>query len=230
MKQVLSFLNAWINIYLAPRQSFSVIKSEPEKHKVWLPLLLLLAASLTTGLLTADLTKDYQRELLMNSDKYSSEQKEEIAKRFEAPVNPAMIAMPVIGWSLISIAALAGIYLFVGNFFGGGQIRYWTMASIIAYVSLIDVLAAAIKTPLMLIQQNALIDTSLALIFPVRDLGNIWYQAAMQFDLFLVWKLILLIIAFQTFFGFSRKKSIALVLPVWLSFRLIAFLMLQLSS
>jgi hypothetical protein len=230
MDQIKHFLSAWINIYYAPKEALSHIGEKPEQHKVWFPVLILVLATLATAMLTADLSREYQRELLMNSDKYSSEQKAEISKRFEEPVHPAMIALPVIGWSLGSIAALAGIYLFIGNFFGGGHTRFWTVASVIAHISLIDVLAMAIKTPLMLIQETALVDTSLALLFPERDLSNIWYQAAMQFDLFIIWKLILLIIAFQALYHFSAKKSTALVLPVWLTFRALAFIMLHLSS
>jgi hypothetical protein len=103
----------------------------------------------------------------------------------------------------------------MGNFFGGGNAKYMTLLATALHISLVDVLASAVKIPIMLAQKTMMVHTSLAMFFSDFDLSDIWFRIAMQVDIFKIWKWILWIIAFKVIYSYSGKKAFILTGIIW---------------
>ncbi|KUK52398.1 MAG: hypothetical protein XD77_1278 [Marinimicrobia bacterium 46_47] len=103
----------------------------------------------------------------------------------------------------------------MGNFFGGGNAKYMTILATALHISMVDVLAGAVKIPLMLAQKTMLVHSSLAMFFSDFDLSDIWFRIAMQADIFKIWKWILWIIAFKVIYKYSSKKAFVLTGIIW---------------
>lgn len=229
MNAMIRFIKNWWNIYAAPTQAFTDIKTSPPGSVFWIPMSVVVLVALISTLLTADLSASFTKEQISKSGKYSAEQKAVILERMEShKARPIMTVIPAAIMSVVSVMALGAIFYFVGNFFGGGKTTIWTMMSATAYIGLVDFLGAAIKLPMILTQHSLMVQTSLALLFPVQDLSNFWFRLAMQFDFFRIWKIVLFILAFKTIYKYSTVKSSVLVIPVWLVF--IALSLLALSQ
>ncbi|HPB01226.1 MAG TPA: hypothetical protein PLS75_07420, partial [Candidatus Marinimicrobia bacterium] len=80
--------------------------------------------------------------------------------------------------------------------------------------NLVDIIANAVKVPLMLSQQTVRIYTSPALF--LQDNSTFWFRFFANLDLFVLWKVILLGIGVGIITKVKTSKSIWTILICWI--------------
>ncbi|MGC9512694.1 MAG: YIP1 family protein [Fidelibacterota bacterium] len=205
-----------LDVFVNPERTFVSFQEKITWKDLWLPVLLLVLVSMLTIQLTYPIQVKESRQMITRMDNLTDQQKEAMLQRIST--NEVPVQNMILGGitPLIYAFFIAVIYLFMGNFFGGGNAKYMTMLATALHISMVDVLASIIKIPLMLAQKTMMVHTSLAMFFSDFDLSDIWFRIAMQVDIFKIWKWILWIIAFKVIYQYSGKKAFILTGIIWL--------------
>jgi len=210
----LPLVRVW-NVFFDPAKTFESLKNGITWKDLWFPVVILLIATLVTIQLTYPVQMKESRQMIMRMDNLTDQQKDAMLERVSTDKTPAQSL--IIGGitPLVTALFIAAVYLFVGNFFGGGYAKYWMLFAVTIHINMVDVLSGIIKVPLILAQKTMMVHTSLAILFDKTDLSSVWFRLAMQADLFRVWKLVLWVIAFKVIYKYSTKKSLLLTGLIW---------------
>jgi|GEM_PF-842317 len=225
---LLPLIRVW-NVFFDPVNTFESLKNRITWKDLWLPAVIILIATLITIQLTYPVQIRESRQMIMRMDNLTDQQKDALLERVSEDKLP--VRNMIIGGITPFVTALfiAAVYLFVGNFFGGGYAKYLMILAVTLHINMIDVLAGVVKVPLMIAQKTMMVHTSLAILFDKADLSSVWFRIAMQADLFRVWKLILWVIAFKVIYKYSTQKSLLLTGLIWVLASVIMIILQGLS-
>ena len=192
----------------------------------WLvPLLILLAFQVVSGVLLHDLYMDkaleQQQEVraqIQDNPNMSAEQKEATLERMErmgggAGVWASTLAGPVFGVLLLNLL-LSVLLLLVVNFILGGESRFralWFVASLSWAPAIIGTI---LRVPLSLARST--IDVAFGPAAFVQNDGGALYRALQVFDVFDVWRLAVVIVGLQVVSRLSSSKATGGALAIWI--------------
>lgn len=202
-----------VKIFMEPSKVFHRVKQKP----LWvIPFIILLLIVTAMSVLTAPLQLQAQKEMIMQSDRYTPEQKEQIAAQMDQMGGLAYI-------SAIAAPVMVAIFFFLGvgvlmlmaNVILGGDAGFSQVASITAWAGMITALGMIVKTGLVMLKGSIDVRTSLALLLPGGDMRSWAYVLLNTFtDVFAIWGLIVTIIGIGIIYGFSKgRATIAAVVP-----------------
>ena len=210
-----SFIFRFVNIFLKPSATFQSIKEKMSWKQTIIPIIILTLLSCIGYSLMLPVTIPEAEKSITKIERLTDEQKTEQIQKTEQRMNGPIPYIGIVISQPIIILIIGTVFLFIGNIIGGGKTEILKMIGITLYIQMIDIAMSVIKIPLMLIQKTIDIQTSLALLFPQVDHSSILYNVSAQFDIFTIWKIVLWIIAFQIIYKYSLKKSLYLVIPIW---------------
>ncbi len=204
-----------------PATAFENIKAYPN----WLfPILLSLIVSLSFVYYTQDISLEYQKKSILESEQLTEEQKDAALERFEEPGVFMTLVMPSIG-VVVSVflipALMAAILMLFGNFAFGGNAEFKTLFSVAAWGGMVGVVEAIVKLPLMVIRHTYEVYTSLALLLEPADSKSIIFKLFNAVDLFSIWKIIVFSIAFSVVYKFSKGKSYGTIISLYVVYTFI---------
>ena len=217
-------LSRIVGVFTSPRETFESIDRKP----TWLvPFLFLAILAIILSILVMDIVGEHQMKVL-EARELPAAQMEAARARMEGPlryVNLLFIpVMYLLVWVIISF-----VFWFSGNTILGGDIKFKKVFSVIAWSGLVSDwqgIGSVLKTLLIKMKGSVQgVQTSLAMILPTPEIGKpstVMYRLLSRFDIFMIWQLVLWIIAFSVIYRFSIKKSTTLVLSVWIIWILIA--------
>ena len=209
-----------IGVLFSPDETFASIAKRP----TWAaPLILLILVSVASGIVMAPRV-DWAgpaREQMESRTDISAEQKEAGMRMAGAMGKVITYAGPIL--AIIFMLILAGILLLAFRLFGGeGTFAQAWSATLYAYVpncikSIVVLIVMVIKggdkiSPMAL---PTLLRSNLAFLFDPKD-NPMAFALAGQFDIFSIWVLILIIIAFAHLAKVSKGKSAAIVISLWI--------------
>ena len=213
-----------VGIFTPPRETFESIDRKP----TWLvPFIVLTLLAIILSILVIDIMGDYQMKAL-EARELPAAQMEAARARMEGPLRYVnLLFVPVmflLVWLIISF-----VFWFSGNTILGGDVKFKKVFSVIAWSGLVSDwqgIGSVLKTLLIKMKGTVQgVQTSLAIILPTPEIGKpttVMYRLLSRFDIFMVWQLVLWIIAFSVIYRFSMKKSSILVLSVWVLWIIIA--------
>jgi len=132
----------------------------------------------------------------------------------------AYVSTPIV--LFIRLVVIAAVIWFAGNFLLGGESAFMPLLGVSAYTSLIDIIASAIKVPLVISQQTTQIYTGLALFLEQNN--SFFFRFAKTLDLFALWKVILLSIGLGVIYKVKTSKAFWIVFIIWLIYGVAAAL------
>ncbi len=204
-----------------PTTAFENIKAYPN----WIfPVLLSLIVSLSFVYYTQDISIEMQKKNILESDRFTEEQKDAALERLEDPGVFMTLIMPSIG-VVVSVflvpAFLAAVFMLFGNFAFGGNADFKTLFSVSAWAGMVGVVEALIKLPLIVIKHSYDVYTSLALLMDPADSKTMLFKLANAVDIFSIWKIIVFSIAFGVVYKFSKGKSYGTMISLYVVFTFI---------
>ena len=195
-----------IGVFVSPGETFAQLDRKPD----WLvPLILLVITAVVSVYFILPITlpehMEMQRQKMIEQGVPSAqiEKAMEIGEQFgkigglvSAFIGPGI-------WML-----LAALWLwFVGNVILSGQSSYVKVFSVYTYTSLIGVLEALIKTPLVVMKGSAEIQLNCSVFLPAEQTKTLLYHVLQGLDIFVIWRFVVLAIGFAAIYKFSLKKA-----------------------
>jgi len=223
-------VTTFIQIYTNPEQAFQFISKKPD----WLfPVLIMIFLSLITIFLTSEIAVKEQISYINNSEMIPEERKAEIIEEMENPSAARKYIMPMVGGALgifIVYAIVAGAFLVTGNFILGGKASFKENMALYGWGSMIGVLELIVKVPLMISKGSMKVYTSLALLMESTEPTGWLFRLANAADIFTIWKIIVLAIGFSVIYKFSKGKSYAAVIGLFVVYLGLSVMFGQLFS
>ena len=221
-----------IGIFSSPAETFTAIVKKP----TWIiPLVILAIIQVGSFWILKDIkyedSKKWTQKWVQNSDKFSDEQAEQILKSVEDRANPSVLRLALANvWEVVRVPLLflilTGVFLFSGNVVLGGKSSFKVIFGVAAWASMIQALSKILDVILIYLKGTSFgVTTSLAILLPAPPLGKmpgLLYQVLSVFDLFTIWKLIVLAIGLSCAYQFSRNKSLTMVFTVYIIFAVVA--------
>ena len=209
-------MNELLNIFTAPRKTFTRLKEKPKWATAFVIVLIVVAivAALTLSM-TRETVMSQQREA-MEERGLSEEEIEQAMKLTQGSV--AMIGAA--GGAAIFIAIILLLFALVINLFIpllGGKSLYKTIFSVVCFSALIKVPAAVLKLILIAITKSIYVSTSLALLVPNLAKTSFAYQLLSGFDFFIIWEMILVSLGISITSGIKQKNAYILVFIIWIA-------------
>ena len=152
-----------ISLFWEPSATFKSLKFKLDWIDLVIPMLIVIAATVIASSYISPIAVQDYKVRIENNDRLTDAQKEAGLARIEKQANSPFKYITTVVAIGVKWAAIAGIILFIANFILGAELNYFTLLGITAYISLIDVVNFAIKTPLIVSQQTSKIYSSLAL-------------------------------------------------------------------
>lgn len=206
-----SLIDRIVGVFTSPRATMENIVAFP----TWLPPLILIAVvSAVAAFSLKDVIIDTQLEKMQSDPNMTAEQLEKITPVLEKSVPITTVAMGLLGTPLF-YAIAAGVLLFVGNFILGGSASFKTLFSVISWSGLINVIGAAVNTPVMISRGVMEGAASLAVLMPPDESKSLLYFFLTQIDLFMIWWLLVVGFGFAAAYKFTTKKSMTTVFVLW---------------
>jgi hypothetical protein len=210
----MGFWAKFVNIFVNPQKTFIELDQRP----TWLvPLIIMVLLTLIITYITFPIIIQSQLEMLRSNPNISAEQLraieqqlgERIATQKYIGLAAQLIIIPVIFF------LLAGIFYFVGSVILGGDSTYRRVLAVWTWSSLIGIVAAIVRVPLVFIKQNVRFSISPALLLPGDAVDSTLYTILSQFDFFLIWQLAVFAFGFGLIYKFSTTKAYVTVGVLW---------------
>ncbi len=211
-----------VSIFWEPSSTFKALKEKCNWWDVLMPLILIVIVSWITIPYVTPIAVQEQISRIENSDRLSEAQKENTIHRIKDQAGSpfAYVTTPVI--LFIKWVVIAAVIWFAGNFLLGGESPFLPLLGVTAYTSLIDIIASAVKVPLVVSQQTTKIYTGLAILLKQSD--SFFFRFAQNLDLFALWKVILLSIGLGVIYKVKTSKAFWIVFIIWLIYCTVAAL------
>jgi hypothetical protein len=218
-----TILSKILSLFWEPSGAFQSLKTKISWLDILIPLLIVIIISLISTSYIVPIAITEQKVLIETSERLTDIQKETIIERMESkadsPVQYITTAIAVIVKALV----LAAVMLFIGNFLLGGEVKYFTMLGITAYVGLVDVVSLGIKTPLIVSQETTKVYTSLALF--LEESEHFLFRFFTNIDVFAIWKIVLFSIAIGIILDKKASKPFWIITIIWLIYAVAAALL-----
>lgn len=117
---------------------------------------------------------------------------------------------------------VSGILLFAGNMVLGGDSTYKKMLCVFSYASLVGIIAHIIRTVLIISKGTIEVYTSLAALFPLDMKETMIFKIAGIFDVFTIWKIIVIAIGMGVMYRMDYKKPLIVVGLLYVIFAAVA--------
>lgn len=228
-KSEMNAFQRFIGIFLSPREAIESINRKPN----WLvPLIIIALASLIFTMVTLPISMPEQMQKQREKLEEQNKSDEEIDTAMAMGEKFGKIFAPVgaIVGTVIVLVLMAAIYLFIGNVILGGETTFKKMFSMYTYTSLIGVLAMALKLPLVLSQKTMDISFSLSMLLPADQAKNFIYYVLKSVEVFSIWQFALLAIGFSVLYKFTMKKSVWIMVVLFLVYVLISATLMNIFS
>ncbi len=213
-------LSKIIAIFWEPSATFRFLLVKTSWLDVVVPVLLVILVTVASIPYVTPIALEDQKDRIAQSERLSDEQKavfyDQINKQIGSP--KAFILSPVV--IIVRTALVAAILMFVSNFLFGGEVKYVGMLAVSAYGSLVDLIASAVKIPLIISQQTALIYTGPAIL--LQDNSTFLFRFAANLDLFAFWKVVIMAIGVGIMAKMKMQKVFWAILTLWLIYGLAA--------
>ncbi len=209
-------MNKTIGIFSQPGRVLESLKHYPD----WIfPLLVVILISILFTVVTRDYLIEFQRESIYNSTLIPEEKKDEIIENMESQ-SATSYYIQTIGGTVFSTVVIylvaAGAFWILGNFVFGGTASFKQMFAMYSWVGLISGLEYLIKIPLVLAKGSIKVYLSLAVLLDPDQYNTLLFQILNAFDIFAIWRVVLWGMGFAIIYNFSKQKSYAGIISVYL--------------
>jgi len=210
-----------IGIFLEPRKTFNALEKKPD---FIIPLVLVVIVAFILTYISSPIlqqsTLEMSRERMMDQGMTETQIQLALEQQQKYGKIGGLIAVPLT--SLLSPLIIAAVLLFAGNILLGGNAKYKQLFSLYCYTSLIDIITYAVRTILILIKQDIRVYTSLAALLPPDYYKLFWFKFANIFDIFVIWKIIVVSIGMSVLYRISTRKPLITVSLIYLIFALVS--------
>lgn len=214
-------VNRVISIFWEPSKTFQAVSEKSSWVDILVPILLVTIVTWITIPYITPISIDAARERIEQSERLNDTQKEQALERMgEGNKIIQYVTAPISIFIMVIVVAM--VMWLAGNFLLAGDRKFIPVFAMTAYAFLINILASLVKTPIMVSKNSVKIYTGLATLLP--ESNTFLFRLAKQFDVFAIWKVVLLGIGLGILYKSKQSKSLTVVFIIWLVYALVASL------
>ena len=215
-----------ISIFWEPSKTFKAVSRKSNWWDIIIPILLITITAWVTIPYITPISIQDAKARIEKSERLTDAQKENALESMGERSTIMQYATTPISL-FIMVVIIAMVMWLAGNFLLSGEQKFVPIFAMTSYVYLINILANLVKTPLMVAKNSTKVYTGLATLFPESE--SFLFSLAKKFDIFAIWKVVLLGIGLGILYKSKQSKSITVVFIVWLTYAIIASLLSGLS-
>jgi hypothetical protein len=200
-------------VLVSPRIVFEYLNERP---RLLGALAFLIVLNLGVGYLMMDLIVETR---LADTEDTQNLTEEELASSEKLMRGAVLIGSAIA--PIFTTFVPAAILLFLTNVILGGSTNYKHLAAAFAHIGMVSIPMVLVRVPLMKIQGDADIRTSLAAFVPKEAGMGFAYQLLNQFDIFTLWMLGLSVLAVSVMGGVLMRRAAYGVVGAWVLWLLI---------
>ena len=220
MENNISIFTKIISIFWEPKKTFEALSNKVTLLDIFVPIILISIVAMICLPYTIPLGINAQKAKIEQSERISEEKKEEILYNMDEGKGKIIAYFTTPIGIIFGIVFLALIFWFIGNFIIGGDRQFMEMWALASYLSLIDIIASAVKIPLM-VQKNSLnVYTSLAIF--MNESSTYLFRFIKAVDIFGLWKVIVVSIGLSVLYKKKFNRVLIIIIIAWLVYCLIA--------
>lgn len=220
MESNISFFNKIISVFWEPTKTFEAISNKISALDILIPIILLSVVSWITIPYITPIAIKTQKAKIEQSDRIPDEQKQQIIEKMEEKQKPFLgyIFAPV--GIIIGTALMGLVFLFMGNFMLGGEAKFKSVWSVVLYGSLVDLVATAVRVPLMIQKGTLAVYTSVAIF--MNESSTFLFRFMKHIDVFSLWKIILFSIGLSILYKKKLSNVLIIIIVIWIVYCLAA--------
>jgi len=218
-------MNNLINVFLDPRDVFSILNERNNWKDSILPLIISaivgLASMVALGELLIEVQIQQTEKYIMGSSQIPDDQKEDFLTESLESITQPSNGMKIIGYASSALSTpfrvlmMSLLIMLIGNFFFGGKTSYGKIVVMSSYTYMIAVLESLVKIPLMISQWRVDIHTGLGL-FGLGEEGRFLYNFMSGMDLFAFWRVIVLAVGMSVLYRREVKPFMIALVIYWI--------------
>ncbi len=214
----MSALQRVAGVFYQPQKVFNFLRHKPD---ILVPFLLAVIISILSSIVVYDIAINDRIQAIEQDDRIPDERKDNIIDSMESSREGTKrviytFVVPPLG-SMVFLAFMGVVFLFVGNVILGGKAKYKQVLSAYSYAYLISLIAGSlVKIPMIKSAGTLKIHTSLAAFLSQDSAKTVFYRLMDSFDIFTLWFLVVLGIGLAAIYKFPRNKGIAAVFGTWI--------------
>ena len=216
MENQTSLFTKIVSIFWEPGKTFKAISEKVNIVDIIIPILLLTIVSWISLPYITPIALKEQKAKIEQSEQFANmpeEQKEVMRERMESGGKiGGYIGAPIT--ILLSTVLLALVLWFVGNFLLGGDRKFMEMWGVAAYGSLIDLVASAVKIPLMVQKGSMKVYTSIAIF--MEESATFLFRFMRSLDIFSLWKVVVLSVGLAILYKKKMSTTLPIMIILWL--------------
>jgi len=217
MENQVSLLTKIISIFWEPSKTFKAISEKVSALDIIIPLLLVCIVAWISIPVTTPIALKEQQAKMESSERFQNlpeAQQEQIMERFEKGGNK-LLGYIISPFVITLFSAIMGLILiFVSNFLLGGDRKFKEMWSLSLYAGLIDLVASAVKIPLMVQKGSMKVYTSVAIF--MEESSSFLFRFMTKIDIFTLWKVVVIAIGISIFTKKELSKPLIYMVILWL--------------
>ena len=215
VQQKQSPLKTLADVFAAPARAFEYVKQYP----TWFfPVSLTILVSVIFLVATKDIMIDFQRQSIYDNaiipEQYKDKAIEDLENKSDMRFYVESVAGSVVSIAISYLVATGAIMLF-GNFIFGGMASFKLNFAMFSWAGVIGIAESLVKMVLILAKGSMLVYTSPAILLDVSEKSTAWFQFLDAFDIFVIWRIIVLATGFGIIYKFSKAKSYTAIIVLY---------------
>ena len=218
-------LNNLINVFLEPRDIFTILSKRNNWKDSILPFIITAILGIASMAVLEELLTEVQiqqtEKYIMGNSQIPDDQKEDILTESLKSITHPSSSMKLIGYASSALSTpfrilmMSLMIMLIGNFFFGGKTTYGNILVMTSYTYLIAVLESLVKVPLMVSQWRVDIHTGLGLL-GLGEEGSFLFNFMSGMDLFAFWRVIVLAIGMSVLYRREVKPFLIALVIYWI--------------
>ncbi len=204
-----------VNIFVDPMPVFENLRQRP----TWvLPLILTIIISFAFTYFAREEMVELQKETIYDNSFIPEEAKDIAIEDLENETLSRYLLKNGVGGAVgvVIVFLVVPLALLVfGNFIYGGQAKYVQLLAVFSWASIIGILESLVKLLMVLNKGSMKVYTSLAVFINPAEAKTAIFQIMDAFDIFTIWKIILLSLGFGVVYKFDKGKSFAAIIVLF---------------
>ena len=223
MEHIQRIFGIWLN-------PIKALESFPKQatSQIWLiPMIIILIFISITTYVSSPYAKELQLEMVQMRDDIPEDVQTDMIDRLSSDtVNPLEFVYAIVGatlWYLIQTLIIFGI----STLALGVNTTFKSLWAMIILINTTNIIELAVKVPLMISSGNLMIESGLSLLLPGSLTETFIYNFLYQFDIFSIWRVILIGLGLSIIHEAERNKTFGILFGSWIVFGVIAALLMD---
>ena len=204
-----------LRVFYAPRETFEAVRDSRATVDWFVPTVVVALVSLVAASAVMPFAMEEGKRMMekqMQGQEIPAEQREMMESMASAGQTAGLVMAPVSAF--IGLFAIALLLLGIGKIIGA-ELGYSGMLVVTAYSSLINIVKAAVVTPLMVSKETLVVHTGLGLLLPDELLESFVGRALADVEIFMFWQVCIAAIGISVMGNVESRKAFIPVVVLW---------------